>query len=148
MDEEWVEVTEIRNRTRRQRQCKVCTIRKTTSTKRQMTQFYCLKCTKGFKRAYLCDKVRQEHYPNKIRLVMKFDISSATTEVNTIDRDMRPPARSMRTCMFRSTAGKEADVKNQGDTVMDAQGEDTAADDPVLLVVRMNLLLSAREQYL
>ncbi|OWY96899.1 hypothetical protein PHMEG_00032715, partial [Phytophthora megakarya] len=51
-------------RKRRQRQCKVCTIRKTVSSKRQVTRFYCPKCSNGSKRVYLCDKVRQDHYPN------------------------------------------------------------------------------------
>ncbi|KAK1945232.1 hypothetical protein P3T76_003765 [Phytophthora citrophthora] len=63
MDDEWVEVNKIRKR--RQRQWKVCTIRKTVCTKRQMTRFCCPRCSVGEKHVYLCDKVRQDHYPGK-----------------------------------------------------------------------------------
>ncbi|OWZ06587.1 hypothetical protein PHMEG_00021139 [Phytophthora megakarya] len=49
---------------RRQGQCKVSTIRKTVSSERQVTRFFWPKCNKGSKRVYLCDKVRQGHYPN------------------------------------------------------------------------------------
>ncbi|OWY90521.1 hypothetical protein PHMEG_00041323 [Phytophthora megakarya] len=75
MDEEWVKVNSIPKG--RQWQCKVCTIRKTVSSKRQVTRFYCPKCSNSSKRkcyqapnagyacsVYLCDKVRQDHYPN------------------------------------------------------------------------------------
>ncbi|OWZ20787.1 hypothetical protein PHMEG_0004761 [Phytophthora megakarya] len=55
MDEEWVEVNAIRKR--RRWQCKVFGINKTVSSKRQVTRFYCPS-------VYLCDKVRQYHYPN------------------------------------------------------------------------------------
>ncbi|OWZ21131.1 hypothetical protein PHMEG_0004370 [Phytophthora megakarya] len=48
MENEWVRVNGIKKR--RQRQCKVGTIRKTVRTKRQVTRFYCPKCSNGSKR--------------------------------------------------------------------------------------------------
>ncbi|KAG6612284.1 uncharacterized protein IUM83_10733 [Phytophthora cinnamomi] len=44
MNNEYVEVNDIRKRRRR---CKVCTIRKTVTNKRQVTRFYCPWCCKG-----------------------------------------------------------------------------------------------------
>ncbi|OWY98060.1 hypothetical protein PHMEG_00031273 [Phytophthora megakarya] len=55
MDNEWVEVNGIRKR--RQRQCKVCTIRKTVCSKRQVTRFSAQSVAKA-------PSVRQGHYPN------------------------------------------------------------------------------------
>ncbi|KAE9040032.1 hypothetical protein PR003_g5079 [Phytophthora rubi] len=60
-DDEWVVVGGVVKY--RQRQCKVCSLRKQKIGERHNTRFYCSGCCEGNKRVYLCDHVRPEHYP-------------------------------------------------------------------------------------
>ncbi|KAE8979091.1 hypothetical protein PF010_g22981 [Phytophthora fragariae] len=60
-DDEWVVVGGVGKY--RQRQCKVCSLRKQNIGERRNTRFYCSGCCEGNKWVYLCDRVRPEHYP-------------------------------------------------------------------------------------
>ncbi|KAE8960580.1 hypothetical protein PR001_g30339, partial [Phytophthora rubi] len=114
MDDEWVEVNGIRKR--RQRQCKVCTIRKTVRSKRQMTRFYCAKCSKGSKRVCLCDKVRQGQYPNNNMTC--YDIWHQLWRNGTEG----PQPRCGRGIQMRAPGKKSTDADEEADDDQDTTG--------------------------
>ncbi|POM62943.1 hypothetical protein PHPALM_27847 [Phytophthora palmivora] len=127
MDNEWTEVNDIRKR--RQRQCKVCTIRKTTRAKRQMTRFYCPKCSRGSKRVYLCDKVRQGHY--QVNNLTCYEIWHQLCRNGT----ERPQPRCGRGIQTRAPGKKHSNAEDEvGDDAEDASsginhsGEDREAN--------------------
>ncbi|KAE8971758.1 hypothetical protein PR001_g26795 [Phytophthora rubi] len=114
MNDEWVEVNGIRKR--RQRQCKVCTNRKTVRSKRQMTRFYCAKRSKGSKRVYLCDNVRQGHYPNNNMTC--YEIWHQLWRNGTV----RPQPRCGRGIQMRAPDKKSTDADEEADDDQDTTG--------------------------